>query len=104
MPRLKPMTEHELLAETIKLCEQLGLLYHHCPDGRGCRGQRGLPDLIVLGGNGLAMLELKSADGEPSADQALWAWTLHKIGATYALMQPLQLETGELRTFLEGLT
>lgn len=98
------MTEAELLTEVVKLCRQLGLLYHHCPDGRGCQGQRGLPDLIVVGTGGLALLELKSENGDDSADQALWAWTLYKAGARYALMRPAELEDGTLRTFLEQLT
>lgn len=112
------MSEAELLAEVIKLCEQLGLLYHHCPDGRGCQGQRGLPDLIVLGIRGLALIELKSADGELSGDQQRWWWTagdlIDAMGApnrgtidgwlSYALWRPGDLASGLIERELSCLT
>ena len=108
------MTEAELTAEVEKLCGRLGLLFHHCPDGRGCHGQRGFPDLIIVGSRGLALLELKSDDGEPSADQELWIYTAYRAGSYggedeygrmlhVRIMAPAHLESGELRTFLEAL-
>lgn len=106
------MTEAELTAEVEKLCGELGLLFHHCPDGRGCHGQRGFPDLIVVGVGGLALLELKSADGETSADQDRWLYTAYRAGSypgedeygrmiDVRLMRPADLESGAIRRLLE---
>lgn len=73
------MTEHELTGEVIKLCDELGLLYHHCPNSSRCQGPKGFPDLIILGRYGVIFAELKSEDGENSAEQDLWAWTVKRF-------------------------
>ena len=75
------MTEAELVIEVIKMCAQLGLLWHHCHEARTCLGPRGLPDLIITGPHGLIFAEIKSEDGETSPGQDLWIWTLDRIGS-----------------------
>jgi hypothetical protein len=97
------MTERELVAEVTNLCDQLGLLWHHCRDTRPCRGPRGLPDLIITGPRGVIFAELKSEDGATSPDQDLWLWTLRKGGATIELWRPADLESGIVRALLEQL-
>lgn len=73
------MTEAELVAEVMAHSGRLGLLVHHCADSRRCRGNSGLPDLIILGPGGILFAEIKGPDGETSADQDQWLYFLHKI-------------------------
>lgn len=70
------MTEAQLQAAIERILRRGPWVWHHCPDARRCAGQRGLPDLIIAGRRGLLFRELKSADGDTSAGQDLWAWTL----------------------------
>lgn len=94
------MTETGLQREVQALCDEYGLLWHHCRDSRACYGPRGLPDLIAAGPRGLILAELKSADGDRSADQDLWAWTLTRaaeggsVRLDYQLWRPADLASG----------
>lgn len=100
------MTETELQDRVQTLCDELGLLWHHCRDSRACNGHKGLPDLIIAGPRGLLLIELKSEDGDRSADQDLWAWTLSKAaeGGTvrldYQMWRPADLASGLIATEL----
>ena len=73
------MTEDQLLAEVTALCDRLGLLWHHDPDSRRSKGTKGFPDLVIAGPHGIIFAELKSEDGDTSADQDRWLWTLGQI-------------------------
>lgn len=100
------MTETELQREVQALCDELGLLWHHCRDSRACDGPRGLPDLIVAGPRGVLFAELKSEDGDRSADQDLWGWTLTRAAEgesrrmNYRLWRPAHLASGLIATEL----
>ena len=72
------MTERELQAELEAECDRLGLQWHVCGDPRRCRGPRGWLDLVAAGERGMAFIENKSADGDTSAAQDLWHWTIWK--------------------------
>lgn len=82
------MTEAELLGKITAEADRLGLHWHHCADSRLCRGHRGLPDLILLGPGGLLFAELKSADGDTSADQDYWLYRLHQAGIQFTVWRP----------------
>ncbi len=70
------MTEADLRSAVCELADRHKLLWHWCADARRCCGPRGLPDLIIAGRRGLIIAELKTEDGETSAPQDLWLWTL----------------------------
>lgn len=101
------MSEAELLSEIVKLCQQLGLLYHHCTSSTRCRGPAGFPDLVIVGRLGVFVAELKSDDGETSAEQDLWLWTLNAAGETARrpgqLWRPADLDSGYIRRALEAI-
>ena len=97
------MTEGELQHEVVKLASDLGLLVHHCPDARRCYGQ-GLPDLIIAGPGGVIFRELKSDDGETTAQQDLWGWTLSRGGASWAVWRPADWCSGAISSMLEKLS
>lgn len=96
-----PVSEAELTSDVIGLADSLGLLWHHCPDSRRCKGNPGFPDLLVAGPRGLVLAELKSEHGETSADQDLWLWTLRQAEIEAIVARPGSLDW--LRKYLGSL-
>lgn len=94
------MTEAELLDAVTGECDRLGLMWVHNPDSRLVRGTPGLPDLLICSLVGLLLAELKGVDGQTSAEQDLWAWTLRTAGVRYRLWRPANWESGEIRADL----
>jgi hypothetical protein len=71
------MTETQLYQGIVALLEDRpALLWHHCRDSRQCDGQRGFPDLVIIGYDGVIFAELKAADGDTSAEQDLFGYTI----------------------------
>lgn len=97
------MTEAELLKEVMTEALGLGLLVHHCPDTRKCQGQRGLPDLIILGPGGILLAELKDRDGDTSAWQDAWLYKAFEAGVRQALWRPANWESGLIKKRLQEL-
>ena len=102
--------ERALQRAVERLCDELGLLWHHCGRPVTCSGRDGLPDLIAAGPGGLVIPELKSQDGITTAGQDLWGWTLtrawSRMGAAshpsgWAVWRPDDLESGLIRSQLE---
>lgn len=106
------MSETELQKAVEEICDELGLLWHHCRDPRHCDGPRGFPDLTIAGPRGLILPELKSAGGDPTADQDLWGWTLTRAShpsngpgrRLWRLWRPADLESGRIRVELQRIT
>jgi hypothetical protein len=88
------VTEEEFTGSVVARIDRLGLMYHHCRDSRKCAGRRGFPDLVSAGRRGVLFAELKMPDGETSAEQDLWAWTLRKAGQAWVLWEPADLDNG----------
>lgn len=97
-----PTTETGLQLEVQDLCDELGLLWHHCRDSRKCAGKGGFPDLIIVGIGGVIFAELKGADGDTSAYQDRWLWYLART-QNVAVWRPEDLGSGVIRTALERL-
>lgn len=100
------MLEAEFTRRIAARAQALGLLAHWCPDSRRCTGDRGFPDLFIAGQHGQLLAELKLEDGETSAGQDLWAWTLSQPGegARYVLWAvPRDLDNGTVERELEAL-
>ena len=108
------MTETELQAEVERMCAARGLLYHHCARAVRCVGTPGLPDLIIAGEHGVIFAELKSEDGETSAVQDNWLWTLQQtvglLASEYCagylsaeVWRPCDAASGYIATQLEAI-
>jgi len=97
------LTEAELLAEVTKRCDQLGLLHHHCRDSRYCDGNRGWPDLVIVGPQGVLFRELKSEDGRASRAQLRYIRQLRELWDA-ALWRPEDLDSGRIARELEEIT
>lgn len=96
------MTEEQLLRAVGVLCDDHGLLWYHMPDSRRALGSPGVPDLVIAGKYGILFRELKSADGDTTAAQDLWGWTLTRFWtsagqrrpAIWGIWRPADLESG----------
>ena len=82
------MTEEQFQKEAEAEAARLGLLWHHCTQPHRCRGPRGFPDMLALGPGGWLSAELKSAHGETSPGQDLWAWTAYSAGLAIPVFRP----------------
>ena len=98
------MTEDELQAKVTAMCDERGLMWHHCRDSRRCHGRRGLPDLLLAGEHGVLFRELKGEHGVTSSMQDLWGWILRKAGQDWALWRPSDLESGLIAAEMEKIS
>lgn len=98
------MTEEQFALEVEARIKDLGLLGHRCKDSRKCAGRRGFPDLVIAGIRGVLFAELKLADGETTAEQDLWGWTLRESGHAWVLWEPADLGNGRIDSALMLLT
>ena len=95
------MTEAEFTARVLLRARAVGVLAHHCPRSERCQGNRGFPDLVLLGEHGLALAENKSDDGDTTAEQDLWLWTATRAGIAAPVLRPAQLDDGTIETILQ---
>jgi hypothetical protein len=90
------MTEKPL-PEIAEILEQYpGLLWHHCPDSRGCIGSPGMPDVIIVGPGGVSWREVKPPGGHPHAGQIDWKYTLIAAGQDWGVWGPADVDNGQV--------
>lgn len=97
------MNEAQFQAEVIALCEKHSIVYHHCTDGRKCRGRRGFPDLVLVGFDDVLFVELKTTTGKLSDSQVQWKYDILKTGHRHEVWRPRDLETGVIDAILSNL-
>lgn len=96
------MTEGDLLAEVVRLCQDLNLHHYHSADARLDTGNYGFPDLVILG-TVLLFAELKSDIGRMSDDQWDWRFRLQKAGCRHVIWTPRDLADGTIEHILRSL-
>jgi hypothetical protein len=96
----KPIAEIEAI-----LNEYPAILWHHCPDSRGCQGTPGLPDFIIMSPYGMVLWrEVKPHAGEhPSGSQLTWRYTLQAIVMNYDVWTPADVASGRVRYEIEAI-
>jgi hypothetical protein len=90
------MRERELQGRVEALCEQYGLMFHHCKDSRWCDGHSGFPDLVIMWFGGVMFVELKATAGRMTSDQTKWRYALEGTGATFYTWYPGDLDDGTI--------
>lgn len=95
------MTEDQLQAAVVDLCDRLGLLWWHDTDSR--RNQAGLLDLIVVGSTVL-YVELKTDKGRIRPEQQIWLDALNAAGQTAVVWRPQHLKDGTIAGTLTSMT
>lgn len=79
------MTEAQLQQRITDLCDWLKLTWHHETDSR--RSKAGFPDLVIVG-NRVLFVELKSQSGRLSRQQAEWINVLRGAGVEVHVWRP----------------
>lgn len=103
--------EADFCGEVMGLAQRMGLLVHWCPDSRKCYGQKGFPDLTIVGPGGILFAECKMPDGQTTAEQDRWGWMLsqdrrryrNREDIRYELWFPVHLENGTIEKVLDKL-
>jgi len=80
------------------------LMWHHCPDSRGCSGTPGLPDFIIIGPRGIIWREAKPHPGElPRGGQVAWKYAVMANLMNYDVWTPADVASGRVRAELLAL-
>lgn len=90
------MTHGEVVAEILGRAAQRGVLGHYCPDSRRCEGDRGLPDVLLVGPFGAAWVEVKTGAAQLKPAQTTWKHMLLAAGQRYEVMREEDLTDGGL--------
>lgn len=88
------MSEDELLQAITEAATLYGWRWFHIrrSDKALQMGHPGFPDLIVCRGAQMLVMELKSAKGTLTADQARWLGAFGTVGIEYAVVRPADLD------------
>jgi hypothetical protein len=89
------MTERELLEALAEALELTGWTWMHIIRSDGVtQGDRGFPDLIAgkQGVDWMLAWELKSATGQPTADQLGWQLALRHSGIDVRIVRPVDYD------------
>jgi hypothetical protein len=101
------MTEAQLLAEVISLCEQRRIWWVHIDTpfhNKRRQNLIGFPDLFLCGTAGIMFRELKKQRGFTSSpEQTNWKYRLVAAGQDWGLWQPSDLESGRISRELDSL-
>lgn len=83
------MTEAQFQQQITDYCDWLRLRWHHETDSR--RSKKGFPDLVIVGER-LIFVELKSARGRISKEQREWIDDLESAGVEVYVWRPDDLD------------
>jgi hypothetical protein len=99
------MTEKPIGAIEAILNEYPSLLWHHCPDSRGCQGMPGLPDFVIISPyRSMIWREVKPHAGEhPHGGQLTWKYTIQAIGMDWSVWTIADVDSGRVRREIEAL-
>jgi len=94
------LNEAQLLREVLGVAAKHKVLAYHSYGPPV--STKGFPDLVIVGEHGVIFAELKSDDGETSAEQDLWIWTLAAAGFPCQLWRPEDLDSGEIEQLIRS--
>lgn len=86
------MTEKEFMALVVEMARALGWRVYHTHDSR--RSAPGFPDLCLVRDR-IVYLELKTATGKVSHDQADWIAAITAAGGTALVVRPTDIDAIE---------
>jgi hypothetical protein len=84
------MTERQLQDAIIGAAQRLGYLVYHVYDSR--RSVPGFPDLVLLKGQKMLVLELKTDKGRVRPEQHVWLQAFMQAGVTAKIIRPADLD------------
>ena len=84
------VSEEEFLQQVITAARLLNWLVYHTRDSRG--SEAGYPDLTMLRGGRLLVMELKSETGKVTPEQQHWIEEWQKAGAYASVFRPTDID------------
>jgi hypothetical protein len=93
--------EADLLRAVEAMARKRGVLAYHDNDSR--KNTPGLPDLILVGGDRVVWVELKTEDGRLTHEQTVWRYRLIAAGQTFHIWRPKDLLDGTITDVLDDL-
>jgi hypothetical protein len=90
----------EIVAEVQRRAKARGVLSHYCGRSTHCRGDRGLPDLLLAGPYESAWIEVKSPGDELAPGQTTWKHMLRAAGQRHYVIGPAELDDGRVDEIL----
>jgi len=84
------MSEKQFEGAIKKLAGLYGYLYYHTY--RSQKSPAGFPDCVLVGYGRVIYAELKTAKGQPTAEQYEWLLALHDAGQNVFLWRPDDIE------------
>lgn len=94
------MTHDEVVGEIQRRASARGILSHYCGRAVACRGDRGQPDLVLVGAQHTGFVEVKMPSDTRDPGQTTWYHKLRGTGALVEQMGPRDLDSGVVDLFL----
>ena len=88
------MTHDEIVAEIQLRAKRSGILSEYCGRALRCQGDRGKPDLFLVGMFGAAWIEVKTPGDQLRAEQVTWKHMLRSAGQVHEVMGERDLAAG----------
>lgn len=99
------MNHDEIVAEIQTRATAAGVLSHYCGRSERCQGDRGMPDLFLVGMHGSAWVEVKTPSSPSmSPAQVQWAYQLRAAGQVHYIVQAAALDNGQVNMIIGLLT
>jgi hypothetical protein len=100
-PVVAAVNHDEIVTEIQARARAKGVLSHYCGRSQQCDGDRGLPDLFLVGVHGSAWVEVKTPSSPSmSPAQVQWAYQLRAAGQVHYIVQGAALDNGAVDAIL----
>lgn len=97
------MLHDDIVLEIQNRAKKRDVLTHYCGRALHCKGDRGAPDLILVGHYGVAWVEVKTGGAGLETAQTTWMHALKASGQTHYIIGEKQLGDGTLDALLDNL-
>jgi hypothetical protein len=96
------MTHDEVVAEIQARAKRRGILTHYCGRAQHCKGDRGSPDLVLVGPYHTGWIEVKMPGDTRKPEQTTWFHALRAGGQLYEQMGPADLDRSPLHSVADA--
>ena len=97
------MTHDEVVAEIQARAKARGILSHYCGPAEQCKGDPGMPDLILVGQAYVAWVEVKTLGDRLKSLQTRWRYALLAVGSVHRIVYEYDLRPGGAEAVLLAL-
>lgn len=98
------MTHDQIVQEIIRRAHKIGVLSHYCRESQRCLGDRGTPDLLLVGHYRAAFIEVKTpACPTLSSNQVTWMHAIKASGGIHYVLGAEALDNGVVGQILDYL-